>query len=329
MSTSAKPAKPPTARAAEWRGIWGFPATPFAGERIAHELLAAGTEHQVLGGVDVLCACGMIAQAEQLSEVERVACIDTVVRAGGGHVPVIATIFAGHGAARAAATAVERGADGLLVIPRSPRVSAIRMSLAAVVAAAPGVPIALYHRPPLKLDPEALKRLAECPELKWIKDGHRDVRMFRRLRTAVPWLRWVSAWEDVALAFWALGCEAFAPASTSYAPTYAAAWITRLHAGDVHGAAMLLEAHAYPLVDLRLSRAHIDVSVIKAAMEECDVPAGDTRPPARPLTTRERAEIKRLVLAMQKALAALPAERPPMQGAPSSAGSDVRVLEAG
>ena len=292
--------------AADWRGIWGFPLTPFAGRRIDHELLAAGTDHQLRGGVDVLCACGMIAQAEQLSEAEQAACIDTVVAVASGRAPVIGTIFAGHGAAHASACAVEHGATGLLVIPRSPRPSAIFESLSAIVTAAPGVPLVLYHRPPLKLGVEDLKRLAELPELAWLKDGHRDVRMFRRLKVGVPHVRWASAWEDVALAFWALGCDAFAPASTAYAPEYSAAWLARLRAGEVRSAAALLEAHADPLVDLRLSRPHIDVSVVKAAMESCGVPAGSTRPPARPLTPRERAEVDRLVQGMRVALASSP-----------------------
>jgi dihydrodipicolinate synthase/N-acetylneuraminate lyase len=317
VSTSAEPGHRGSAGSADWRGIWGFPLTPFAGRGIAQELLAAGTEHQLHGGVNVLCACGMIAQAEQLSDAEHVACIDTVVRVAGDRAPVIATIFAGHGVANAASCAVEHGASGLLIIPRSPRPSAILESMSAAAAVAPGVSQVLYHRPPLKLGIEELKRLADVPELAWVKDGHRDARMFRRLRTGVGRLRWASAWEDVALAFWALGCEAFAPASTAYAPEYSAAWTRRLHAGDVPGAAALLEAHAYPVVDLRLSRPHIDVSVIKAAMEECGVPAGSTRPPARALTTRERSVMARLVGDMRAAMST-PAASAPAVGSVAS-----------
>jgi dihydrodipicolinate synthase/N-acetylneuraminate lyase len=302
--------------AAVWDGIWGFPLTPFAGSRIDHEQLAAGAEHQLRGGVDVLCACGMIAQAEQLNESERAACLDTVVAVAGRRVPVISTTFTGHGAAHAAACSVEHGAGGLLVIPRSPRPSAILESVTAIASAAPGIPIALYHRPPLVLGIDNLKRLADLPELTWIKDGHRDVRLFRRLKGAVPRLRWASAWEDVALPFWALGCEAFAPASTAYAPEYAAAWTACLRASDVSGASALLAAHAYPLVDLRLSRPHIDVSVIKAAMEECGVAAGATRLPARPLTARERSEIERLVRDMRGALTARTAQPSPTTATP-------------
>jgi dihydrodipicolinate synthase/N-acetylneuraminate lyase len=283
-------------------GIWGFPLTPFTSSGVDLDLLEAGAEHQVAGGVDVLCACGTIAQADQLSDRERLASLETVVAAAGGRVPVVATVPDGPEAPGRAAAAVERGAAALLVIPRSPDPATVRASLGAIARAAPQVPQILYHRPPLVLDVGDLPPLAATPELSWVKDGHRDVRRFRRLRAAVPRLRWVSAWEDVAIAFWALGCDAFAPASAAYAPQYAAAWLGRLRAGDVAGATALLEAHAYPLVDLRLARPGIDVPVVKAAMEACGVPAGLARAPAQALTGLERDAVRSLVDRMRAAL---------------------------
>jgi dihydrodipicolinate synthase/N-acetylneuraminate lyase len=92
-----------------------------------------------------------------------------------------------------------------------------------------------------------------------------------------------------------MGVEAFAPASTAYAPGYARAWVAQLDAGDVRAARELLAAHAYPIVDLRLSRPGIDVSVVKEAMAALGLPTGLTRPPARPLTEAERARVHELV----------------------------------
>jgi dihydrodipicolinate synthase/N-acetylneuraminate lyase len=293
-------------------GIWGFPLTPFDADSVDLDLLAAGVEHQLAGGVAVLCAGGTIAQADRLSDAERIACQRTIAAAGAGRAPVVATIVESPTAPRQAADAVAAGASGLLVIPASPQPSAIRATLRAVAAGAGDVPLVLYHRPPLRLDPDDLRRLADdVPQLAWVKDGHRDVRGFRRLRAAAPRLRWVSAWEDVALAFWALGCDTFAPASTAYAPEYAAAWFARLRAGDLPGATALLEAHAYPIVDLRLSRPAIDVAVVKAAMEACGVPAGGLRPPAEALTAAERDAVDVLVARMHDALEARSAPSAP------------------
>jgi dihydrodipicolinate synthase/N-acetylneuraminate lyase len=286
---------------ADWHGIWGFPLTPFAARGVDLELLAAGVAHQLDGGIDVLCACGVIAQLETLDRSEHTDSVRTIVEVAGGRVPVVATLIAGRDAPSLAVAAVEAGAQGVVVIPASPRPDATARCLRAIASALPGVPLILYHRPPLNLEIEALRRLAEIPELSWIKDGHRDVRQFRRLRGAEPRLQWVSAWEDVALAFWALGCDTFAPASTAYAPEFSAAWLQRLRGGDLEGARALLELHAYPLVDLRLARSGIDVAVIKAAMAPVR-----TRPPARPINGAERARVVELLAEMREALALAP-----------------------
>ncbi len=286
---------------APWGGVWGFPLTPFSEDGVDDTLLARATEFQVAGGVEVVCACGLIAQLEQLTPDEHRASVQTVIGAAAGRVPVVITVRAGEGAAAAAAHAAGLGAAGIVAVPTSADPALVRAQLRAIAAAAPGLPQVLYHRPPLALTPGDLRALAEVDELAWVKDGHRDVRMYRLLRAAVPRLRWVSAWEDVALAFWGMGVGAFAPASTAYAPGYARAWLGRLHDGDLDGARTLLESHAYPIVDLRLSRPGIDVSVVKEAMAALGLPTGLARPPAQPLTDAERARVHELVARLDHA----------------------------
>ncbi|HEY2440205.1 MAG TPA: dihydrodipicolinate synthase family protein [Solirubrobacteraceae bacterium] len=281
-----------------WHGIWGFPLTPFTEHGIDAELLAQATDRQVAGGVDVLCACGLIAQLEQLSTTEHRRCTETIIAAAAGRIPVLITVMATPDAPGIAAAAAEHGAAGIVLVPRSPDPDVTLKVLRDIAEAAPGLPQVLYHRHPLRLAGDQLRRLADVPELAWVKDGHRDARLFRRLRGAVERLRWVSAWEDVALAFWAMGCEAFAPASTAYAPQYARGWLAALQRGDLAGARALLAAHAYPMVDLRLSRPDIDVSVVKEAMRVSSVPTGLTRPPARELEDAECARVRELVNAL-------------------------------
>ncbi len=284
-------------------GIWGFPLTPFDEcDRIDLDLLAAGAEFQ-LGSVDVLCACGAIAQGELLTAEERTASLRAVLDAADGRVQVVLALLADAGAPAAALAAAEGGVDALLLLPTDRHVEGFAAQLRSIAAAAPRLPLVVYHRPPLSLAPDELRRLAEIEELAGLKVGHRDVRSFRRLRAAVgDRVVWISAWEDVALPFWALGCNAFAPASTAYAQMYARAWLERLEAGDVRGAAFLLDAHAYAMVDLRLSRPNIEVTTVKAAMELCGLRAGRSRPPAEPLTEPERAAVAKLVSDLHLAL---------------------------
>ena len=182
------------------------------------------------------------------------------------------------------------------MLPRSPSPDETKSLLASIAAAAPGLPLVLYHRRPLQLAVDDLSALCDVESFAGLKDGHRDVRAYRVLRESVgDRLLWLSAWEDVALAFWAVGCDAFAPASAAYAPAYSSAWLGHLEAGNVAEARRLLAGHAYPMVDLRLSRPGIDVSVVKAAMAELGLPSGNARPPALTLTSREHELVAALV----------------------------------
>jgi 5-dehydro-4-deoxyglucarate dehydratase len=302
-----------------WGPLWGFPLTPFSATGVALDELAGGAAHQIAGGVDVLVACGVIAQLEQLTPPEWSASVRTVVETSAGRAPVIATVTADAGAPDRAATAAELGADGLLLIPSEADPAAMVDTARSLSTVAPGLPQVVYHRPPLRLDPAAHRRLADVEAVRWCKDGHRDVRLFRQLAAAAPHIRWVSAWEDVAAAFWALGCRAFAPFSAAYAPAYSRAWYGLLAAGDLPGARRLLEAHAHPFVDLRLSRPGIDVSAVKAAMELWGLPAGSTRPPAAALTAPELATTRRLLEAMTIALDELQRAGEPPSSAPLAA----------
>lgn len=293
----------------ELRGIWGFPLTPFAGDDIDLDALSAGVTVQLRGGVDVLCACGAIAQTDQLRLDERLACAREVVKAAGGAVPVLAAVPTSEDDARLSEALVNDGIDGLLVVPSTPDPATVHQHLRAIADAVPGVPLTLYHRPPLRLGPDAAKRLCDIEELVSIKDGHRDVRLFRQLRWAIGTrLLWVSAWEDVAPAFWAMGAEAFCPFTTAYAPEYSRAWLTCLRQGDLEQADRLLAAHSYPMVDLRLSRPDIDVAAVKAGMRARGVPAGGIRQPAQPLTAVEENRVDRLVTDLDSALAAYKAQ---------------------
>jgi 5-dehydro-4-deoxyglucarate dehydratase len=155
----------------------------------------------------------------------------------------------------------------------------------------------------LRLEPDELGRLCEIETLVAVKDGHRDVRLFRQLRTVLgARLLWVTAWEDVAPAFWAMGAEAFCPFSTAYAPEYSRAWLSALDAGRTDEADRLLGAHAHPMVDLRLSRPGIDVAVVKAAMTARGLPVGELRHPACSLTDEERNTVTQLVADIASAL---------------------------
>ncbi len=281
------------------RGLWGFPLTPFVGGAVDVAALAALVAVQVRS-VDVLCACGVIAEVESLSFDEWATCAATVI-ANSAQLPVVVTVPLWADAAAAAAKAQDMGASALLVLPRSPVVAECRRLLETVALAAPALPLVLYHKPPLRLAVEDLAPLCEVALFAGLKDGHRDIRLYRRLRESVgERLLWLSAFEDVAPAFWAVGCDAFSPASATYAPAYARMWLNALLRGNVAEARRLLSAHGYPLTDLRLQRPNIDVSVVKAISAALGLPlTEETRPPAERLTDEERDKIAALTATLK------------------------------
>jgi 1-pyrroline-4-hydroxy-2-carboxylate deaminase len=288
----------------ELHGLWGFVLSPFAQGDLDLEALEQAARFQVDAGVDVLCCCGAIAQAAELRSAEREAALAATLRAARGRVPVLLALAADADAVAAAVRAQQLGAHGLLVMPTSERVADMAGALEAIHARAPEVALVLYHRPPLLLEPAELARLCECPALVAVKDGQRDARRYRRLRGALrDRLAWIVAYEDLVLPFGAIGAEAFAPVSASYAPEYARACLGLLANGDLERLRSLLEAHAYPLADLRLSRPQIDVAVVKQAQRACGVPAGGERTPQQPLSRHEVDEVARLVAGMRSALA--------------------------
>lgn len=285
-------------------GLWSFVLSPFDGADLDLRAFEAAAVFQVDAGVDVLCCCGAIAQAAELAPAEREAALAAALRAAGGRVPVVLALPADAAAPAAAERARELGAYGLLLIPTSERVGDLTGTLAEIHARAPELALVLYHRPPLLLEPEELAQLCECPALVGVKDGHRDARRYRRLRGALDdRLTWIVAYEDLVLPFGAIGADAFAPVSASYAPEYARACLGLLAHGDLPRLRRLLEAHAYPLTDLRFSRPHIDISVVKGAQRACGVPAGSVRPPQQSLSAAEGDEVARLVEDMRSALA--------------------------
>jgi dihydrodipicolinate synthase/N-acetylneuraminate lyase len=288
----------------ELHGLWGFVLSPFQAGNLDLVSLEQAAAFQVDAGVDALCCCGAIAQAPQLERAEREATLDATVRAARGRVPVLLALAADADAPDLAASAQQLGAYGLLLLPTSERVGELASTLDEIRARAPELALVLYHRPPLLLEPGELAGLCECPALAGVKDGHRDARRYRRLRGALRGrLTWIVAYEDLMLPFGAIGAEAFAPVSASYAPEYARACLGLLAAGDLPRLRRLLEAHAYPLTDLRFSRPHIDISVVKAAQRACGVPAGSERPPQQPLSASEEDEVVQLVAELRSALA--------------------------
>ena len=274
-------------------GIWGFPVSPFT-ESGALDLagLAAGIELQVTGGVDAIVVNGALAEVDALASGEWAAAAATAA-AFSGRVPILVTLPGREREALAAARAAgSLAVTAMIVLPPPGGTGADLVARARAAVEIAGLPAVLYQRGSAQIDARFHRgrRRRRCRRRRQGRHARPasapagDGRLEGRVAIA-------AAFEDMALAYWALGVDALCPASTAHDPAYSRAWSAHLASGDVASARALLQAFAYPFTDLRLSRPGIDVSVVKEALRLRGLPAGTARAPAAELTGDERAAV--------------------------------------
>jgi len=277
-------------------GLWGFPLTPFVRDGIDLDALAVGVEVQVTAGVDVICACGSIAQLESLSHSEWSRCTTLVVSSVAGRAPVVATVACDGRSVAHSEEAMALGATAILLHPRATTtVDEVATVVRKISVDVPEARILVYAREGVSLEASLLERLADVPSVIGVKDGQRNADRFRRAIAAhAERFIWVAAFEELALPWWAMGADAFCPVSIAYAPAYTRAWWTPLHRGDAATARAVLAVHAYDLADLRRSRPNIGVSAVKELMNLRGIAGAENRPPAVPLQAQEKERLRGL-----------------------------------
>lgn len=275
-------------------GVLFFPVTPFdADGRLAPGVLAdhvaRGLEHRP-GGVFAACGTG---EFTSLSEAEHAEAVQVAVRAAAGDVPVFAGAGGPLGAALAQARAArEAGADGLLLLP--PYLVQGPGFLDYVRAVAAELPVIVYQRGPIVLEPETVVELAAVPGVIGLKDGLGDIDRMQRIVLAVREVRddflffnGLPTAELTQPAYRAIGVDLYSSAVFAFAPEIATAYLN----GDER---LLTEFYA-PLVRLRSKVPGYAVSLVKAGVRLTGLDVGDPRPPLVPVTPEHEAELETLI----------------------------------
>jgi 5-dehydro-4-deoxyglucarate dehydratase len=279
-------------------GVLFFPVTPFDSRgELAEDVLAQhvgqGLEHGP-GGVFVACGTG---EYPSLSEEEHARAVRVAVRTSAGTVPVIAGAGGPLGAARNQARAAkDAGADGLLLMPPYLAQGPADGLIAYVrEIAAIGLPVIVYQRGPLVLDPETAVALARIPGVTGIKDGLGDIDRIQRIVLAVrgevgsefTFFNGLPTAELTMPAYRGLGVELYSSAVFCFAPEIAKAYLN----GDER---LLTEFYA-PLVRLRSKVPGYAVSLVKAGVRLRGLDVGPVRPPLVEPTPEHLEELSRLV----------------------------------
>jgi dihydrodipicolinate synthase/N-acetylneuraminate lyase len=175
----------------KWTGVMPALTTAFDEQlRIDHEFVARHAQWQIENGASGLIALGSLGEAATLTFEEKLALVDTLVKAAGGRVPVVAAISALSTAecVALAQSAAERGAEGLMILPPYVYKGDWREMKAHVAAVLQATPLTamLYNNPiayGTDFRPEQIQELAnEFPSLQAVKESSADVRRVTAIR---------------------------------------------------------------------------------------------------------------------------------------------------
>lgn len=280
----------------ELSGVLFFPVTPFARDNRGRtsavddgalaEHVARGLGH---GPGAVFAACGT-GEFHALSVEEHRRVVAVAVAATAGQVPVFAGAGGGLGHALATArSAVEAGADGLLLMPpylsEGPQDGLVAWVEAIVEAA--DRPVIVYQRATARFEPATVARIAQDPRVIGLKDGLGDVERMQRIVTTVraaghhgfTFFNGLPTAEASMLAYRGLGVRLYSSAVFAFLPEVATAFLTAFERDDEARLELLLREFYLPLVALRDRVPGYAVSLVKAGVERRGLPCGGVRPP--------------------------------------------------
>jgi 4-hydroxy-tetrahydrodipicolinate synthase len=160
------------------QGVWNIVPTPFhPDEELDHESLDTLTDFVVATGVDGMTILGVLGEGAKVTDAERSAITNAVIKRADGRVPVCVTVSApsGHNAVLFAREACAIGAHSVMLSApplTRPNDDAVRRHYLRVAEAVPELPVVIQDLPALGvwMSPELIARMAsEAPNLKVVK----------------------------------------------------------------------------------------------------------------------------------------------------------------
>jgi 4-hydroxy-tetrahydrodipicolinate synthase len=285
----------------DWAGVFPAATTQFAPD-LSLDLGATQKVQDALvrDGVHGLIIMGTVGENNSLEPDEKRSVLKAAVEAVDGRVPVIAGVseFDTKRAIAFARDAEKAGADGLMLLPAMVYVPAEEELVAhfRAVSEATGLPIMLYNNPPayrVSVSVEAMKRLADRPNIVCLKESAPDTRRFTDLYNALG-DRFIlfAGLDDVALEGLLLGAKGWVSGLTNAFPKESLALYDAALAGDLETARAI---YRWFMPLLHLDSEHDLVQSIKLAEQIMGRGSERVRPPRYPLTGARRAEVSALV----------------------------------
>jgi 5-dehydro-4-deoxyglucarate dehydratase len=289
--------------AAQLKGVFGFPVTPFRNDlSVDLDALARNVDEMSSHPFCALVAAGGTGELYSLTPLETEAVVRTTVQAVKGRMPVVAgTGFNAAIGADIARRAEQAGADFILVLPPyyvlSPEQGLFAYYKA--IADATALPLMIYSRDWAVFTPEMVARLADLvPSLVAWKDGQGDIRRLQRIMNyngdRLAWFGGLG--DDCAPGYFAVGVQAYTSSISNISPQVSLDIAEAGLAKDFARLNTIMETYVHPLYAFRERTRGYEVAAMKAAMEILGKPAGPVRPP---LTNCKPQDLEDLRVLMQ------------------------------
>jgi len=259
-------------------GVYTALITPFRSGEVDLDTYRILCDRQLDAGVHGLVPCGTTGETPTLSHAEWSGCIRTAVAVSGGSVPVIAGCGSNSTAGTVAAIeeAIALGADAALVVfPYYNKPNPAGLAAHVQAAAAPGLPLVLYHVPGRtgqRLPVSQLESLCRTPGVVALKEATGDVALgidiLQRLSdTDVS----ILSGDDFTFApLTAMGGHGVISVVSNPAPALTTAWYDAADTGDV-ATLRSLSGRMMPLVRYLFSSSNpVPVKAAMAAMGLCE-----------------------------------------------------------
>jgi 5-dehydro-4-deoxyglucarate dehydratase len=285
-----------------FRGVFGFPVTPFRKDlSLDLDALASNVDQMARHPFCGLVAAGGTGELYSLTVAEIIDVVRVTVEAAAGRLPVVAGVgFNAVLGAEIARGAEKAGASCLLALPpyysNAPEEGLFDYYEA--VARACELPLMVYSRDWAVFSPQMVARLAErLPSLIAWKDGQGDVRKYQRIMSCVgdrlAWLGGIG--DDCVPGYFAIGVQAYTSSISNIAPKLSLQLAEAGLARDFVRLDHLMQRYVHPLYAIRDRMRGYEVAVMKSAMEILGVPAGPVRAPLTNCGPHDVEDIRKLM----------------------------------
>ncbi|WP_437675275.1 dihydrodipicolinate synthase family protein [Sorangium sp. So ce131] len=284
------------------RGIVAYPITPFTeAGRVDEQLLGRIVDDMLAAGVHAIAPLGSTGVLPYLSDEEREAVADLVVKRVAGRAPTLVGVssLTTERTVRHAKYAERAGATAVMIIPMSYWKLSDKEIVAHfdAVAKAISIPIAVYNNPAtggLDLSPDTIARLLRIPNVTMVKESTGDVnRMHRLVQLCGDQVAFYNGSNPLALAAFVAGARGWCTAAPHVIPRLTVELYDAVTRGDLDAAR---RSFYRQLPFLQFIVTHGLPRAISAALELMGTRVGPLRAPLLPLEKERVEELRRILV---------------------------------